>query len=287
MKATSGKPYWALVSGARPGAVGEIGLGLELPDDTSVEAFSTDGIVESAPGSYTATRVAPVVAEATTYVLVWYDPVWDESVTEPLIVNPTGFAAGPAKWFTVEDARAVSPLGNATKYPSEMIEAAREVAQSSIEDACGVSFTPSPFTVRVVSHGAPSIWVTSRLLTVESATRGDGEEIDLTGLEPGDYGTAHLPRGWPTGLLTFTGMHGYPVPPERVKRAAILLTKRMLVDSPINDRTTSLTTVDGNTERFVTAGVTRLNHGREALFDVPEVNACVAVYGVRDGLAIA
>jgi hypothetical protein len=88
MNVKSGQTYYVLTSGARAGAVGSLTLGLEWPDDSVAVATSTAGIVESAPGSYTATRVAPTVTAVTEYVIVWYDPITDTSVTEALTVSP-------------------------------------------------------------------------------------------------------------------------------------------------------------------------------------------------------
>jgi hypothetical protein len=60
----------------------------------------------------------------------------------------------------------------------------------------------------------------------------------------------------------------------------MLLAKRVLVETKVSDRTTLRTTTDGTTEHLVTAGV------RGMIFDVPECNAVVAEYGVRDGLMV-
>lgn len=185
-----------------------------------------------------------------------------------------------ADWFTIAEARAVKPLEKVI-YTDALIVAARALAQSAIEDACGVAFTPTAFTGQVVyANGGADIFLRPRLLTVTTVTQA-GTAVTLTDVEVGPDGVAYRPNGWPAGRLVVAGTYGYAAPPERVKRAAIQLAKRYLVDTPINDRTTSLTTVDGNTERFVTAGL------GTTLFDVPEVNAVVQLYGVRPGLAVA
>ena len=110
-----------------------------------------------------------------------------------------------------------------------------------------------------------------------------------------DDGRLYLATGWSTGWsasspgaatrgrrnVVIKGTYGYPYPPPRVSRAALLLAKRFLVDLPVSDRATSLTTQDGTTQFLVTAGV------RQAITDVPECNAVIREYGVRQAFAIA
>jgi hypothetical protein len=72
--------------------------------------------------------------------------------------------------------------------------------------------------------------------------------------------------------------HGHPVTPERVKRAAIRLAKRWLVEGPVDDRATTFSNDDG-TYSLVTPG------RRGEFFDLPEVNAVVQQYGLTVGVA--
>ncbi len=96
-------------------------------------------------------------------------------------------------------------------------------------------------------------------------------------------GRVYREGGWTAGRrnVVITGTRGYPYPPPRVGRAALLLAKRFLVDSPHSDRATSITTEDGTTQFLVTAGV------RQAVTDVPEANAVIEEYGLRGAFAVA
>jgi hypothetical protein len=62
--------------------------------------------------------------------------------------------------------------------------------------------------------------------------------------------------------------HGRDRPPERLRRAALLLAKVWLVSGPVDDRTSTLTS-DGGTFSLVTPG------RGGSIFGVPEVDAAV------------
>lgn len=186
-----------------------------------------------------------------------------------------------APYFTVAEARALKPLNNVTLYPDAAITAARDVAQTALEEACAVAFTPSAFTDTVVSPGTTKLLLRPRLRSVDWVETLDGTPIDPTWAYTTVEGIAYMATGWPAGPLVVSGEHGYDAPPPRVARAALLLTKRFLVDSPISDRATSHQSPDGATEFYVTAG------RGGAFFDVPEANAVVELYGIRSGLLVA
>lgn len=185
-------------------------------------------------------------------------------------------------YFTPEEARAQEPaLASEEAYPDELIDAMREAVEQALEHACGVAFVTRTATDE--RHDGPGSsdllldW--PRVQDVSAASVG-GSSITgdaLTGLVPYRDGRVYYSGGWVSGrgnvLITYT--HGYEAVPGRVKRAAIILTKRFLVQSPVNDRATQLVNSDGTTQWLVTAGV------RDAIFDIPEANAVVEEYSVR------
>lgn len=185
-------------------------------------------------------------------------------------------------YFTIAEARAVRPLQDAVRYPDAAITAAREIAESALEDACGVPFEPRSFAQVVPARSAATdtILLPPRVLSITAASSSAGS-IATTGAEFEISGSTYLLAGWPAGRITISGTHGYAVPPLRVKRAAILLTKRMLVDTPVNDRATQITNPDGTAEYFITAG----RNGQP--FDLPEANAVVNIYGILTGGMVA
>lgn len=187
-----------------------------------------------------------------------------------------------ADYFTVAEARAQeSALLDATKYPDATITTMRLAVEEALERACGVAFVPRTATDE--RHDGPGTgidllleWPRPSAVTAASV---DGTALDAAGIaELIAYsdGRVYRPAGWGStrGGVLITYTHGYAVIPGRVKRAAIQLTKRFLVATPVSDRATSIIQ-DGSTQFFVTAGV------RGAITDVPEANAIIAQYGVN------
>jgi hypothetical protein len=185
-------------------------------------------------------------------------------------------------YFTIAEARAMPPLGNATKYPDADITAARDTAESALEDACGIAFVPRAFTLTIPARAytTSTILLPPRTTAITSATDA-GVAIDVSLAEFDPSGSVYLPAGWTARRISVTGTAGYAAPPLRVKRAALLLTKRLLVDTPVNDRATQITNPGGVSESYVTAG--RLLGKQVQMFDVPEINVVVRLYGMRHG----
>lgn len=180
--------------------------------------------------------------------------------------------------FSLTEARNVKPLDNTSTYTTAKLIAGRTLAEAALEDACGLSFVPRYFREKVDGLGVGDVLLTRpRPLTITAATVDGTAVSDLTTLELYRDGRVYNPNGWAEGRrnVVLTGTAGYQFPPPRVGRACLLLAKRFLVDSPLNDRTTVFNHGDGSSEFFVTAGV------RDAVFDVPEANAIVQDYGVR------
>jgi len=91
--AYSGAVYYSFISGAPTGAVGRIMFALKWPNGDVAVAATAAGIVETAPGSYVATQIAPRVSAPTAYVRVWADPDFPSlSATEALTVLPVASA---------------------------------------------------------------------------------------------------------------------------------------------------------------------------------------------------
>lgn len=194
-------------------------------------------------------------------------------------------------YFTVAEARAATWMGGAltstTTYASADIDAMRVAVEDAIERECGVAFVPRTATNELHDGSGTYDLLTewARPTAVTAASVGPkGSRVALTAdqlalIDVYKDGRVYYPNGWPTGranvLLTYT--HGWATVPGRVKRAAMLAVKRFLVDSPISDRATSMVSAEGQSQFFVTAGV------RDAIFDVPEVNAVIREYGVDVG----
>lgn len=276
------------VTGADTGLVGTIGVRIiDAGTGTTTVARSTASCVELPAGSGVYTFTA-ITAPSTggTYTLVadtgGGTPIY---AAEELLVSSSATAgSSDSVYFTVAEARAVPPLDNTTKYPDADIEAVRQSVEEALEDACGVSFIQRTATDTLDGNAGTDIVLDRSRVSAVTAASIDGTALtasELADLAVYPDGTIYNPAGWTRGRrnVSITYTHGHATIPGRVKRAAIMLTRRYLVDSPVNDRATSLVNDDGTTQWLVTAGV------RGALFDLPEVNAIVQQYRERLGIA--
>ena len=179
--------------------------------------------------------------------------------------------------FNLAQIRA-NPYGlNATDYPNDLVIEARTLAEQRIEDACGVAFVPryrretlSGLGGTVLLVGAP------RLRSIRSATV-DGTALTSTELAEVTYsaaGTAYWSNKWLEGAnnIVVAYEHGFDSVPGPVSRAALILAKHYLTETPLSDRTTSFSNEDG-TFTLATPGL------RGSVTGLPEVDAIIAEYG--------
>jgi len=186
--------------------------------------------------------------------------------------------------FTIADARADSTLSDVAKYPTALIQAARTVAEEVLERACGVAFVPRYHRETLDGSGTTDLAPSWPRVSSVTAASVDGTALaagDLTGLVAYSSGGIYNLNGWygGRGNVTISYTHGYPYAPGRVGLAALKLARRYLVDSPVSDRATSMSTPDGGTQFFVTAGV------RSAITDIPEANAVIQEYSLIPAIA--
>jgi hypothetical protein len=186
--------------------------------------------------------------------------------------------------FTIGHARALTALENASTYPDADILRMRTVAEQALEDACGVAFVPRYKRETLSGNGLTRLLLsqpkvrTLRSITIDGTAYTVDELADVsTYASRAMYNAAGFTYGTANVVVTYE--HGHSYPPGRVSHAALMLAKRWLIDGPIDDRATSMTTEDG-TFSLVTPGV------RGAYFDLPEVNAVVMEYG-RSGLGVS
>lgn len=181
------------------------------------------------------------------------------------VLSPGG-GSGP-DYFTLDELRAMPDLALRS---DEELEAMRALAQSSIEDACGVAFVPRAKTVSRRAHGTVLRPGPPRLLSVASVIGVDGA-IDLTDVTIAG-GLLVMPDGWPTDELTVTVEHGHDAPPLRVKSATMILAREWLLKGPISERRTQLPTESGGSINLATPGLLG------STFGIPEVDYVVKAY---------
>lgn len=178
---------------------------------------------------------------------------------------------------SLDDLRELDPLGNAEKYPDELVLEARDAVIEALEKACNVSFVRRSYT-QAFADAVPLRQLAldrTRDPVITAATDAYGNaytESQLAALRVGRGGLISR-----VGSLSFhhgatlTYEQGYAVCPGRVARAVRLLTRDWLVENvneALPSRATSWSAGD-NTYRLVTAGVAG------AIFDLPEANAVV------------
>lgn len=256
------------------------------PDSATVRILRSDGTelvpataaVDTGTGVFLYTLTPTQTATLDLLTVEWtatFDAVPQTIVSYVEVVG--GFL------FTISEARNLSPLGNETAYPTVDLLAARTAAETALEEACGTAFVPRYFNTSLDGQGTTDLVLPNpyaRPLSITAATV-DGNTADLTGLQLYPDGTVYLPGGWAKGRrnVVLRGTYGYRYPPPRVGRATLLLAKRLLVDSPVSDRTTMFQNEDGTSQWFVTEGV------RQAVFDVPQANSVIQEYGVKVGIS--
>jgi hypothetical protein len=184
-------------------------------------------------------------------------------------------------FFTVPEFRALgTAYANTTNYPTSTITDMRTTVEQALEDACNRAFVPRYERETLSGTGSTTArlkWPDIR--SIRSITIDDvaGTAADVA-FQPS--GIAYYASGWTLGHgnIVVGYEHGMPYPPERVKRAALLLAKRWLTPSAVDDRAINMTN-DSGTYAIMQAGV------RGHLFDLPEVVATVDQYSLQVGVA--
>jgi hypothetical protein len=183
--------------------------------------------------------------------------------------------------FGLAEFRAMgSAYASVTNYPDSAIVGIRTTVEQALEDACSRAFVP-----RYALETLSGTGTTDLMLKWPDVRSIRSVMIDDVAGVPADVafrptGVAYLAAGWTAGYgnVVVGYEHGMPYPPERIRRAALLLAKRWLTPGAADDRAISQTTEAGTYALFQ-AGV------RGHLFDVPEVQAAVDQYNLSVGVA--
>jgi hypothetical protein len=237
-----------------------------LPPDATVTITRSDGTVLVSAG------IAGVIGDGSfSYQLT---PT-DTALLDNLTVEWTNSAVGTTVsyveivggfLFTVPEARKLPALG--TQFSTADIIAMRNTVEDAIEGYTG-ALVPRFATDTLSGDGTFTRPLLRPFVRSLRSVTLDGSAVSLTGLS--------VAGGWLNGALWTAGYnnltvgyeHGRDRPPERLRRAALLLAKTWLVASPVDDRASTFSSAEGGTYSMVTAGV------RGSLFGVPEVDAAV------------
>lgn len=247
------------------------------PDSATIEILRGDGTelvpagtnaTNAGPGKFTYTLTPTQTAQLDLLTVKWTATFGQLQTMTSRVEIVGGFL------FTVAEARALKPLGNAEMYPLAALLTARTLAEQTLEEVCNVAFVPRYRRERAIPVRHGHVRVKGRdIRAIRDLT------VDDVALTVDELAAITVPREFTIAGVSKTGSryvigyeHGHDFPPEQARRIALRLAKRYLVETPIDERASSMTTDDG-TISLVTPGL------RGMLFDIPEANAFVQVYG--------
>lgn len=274
-----------------PGSVSkqwyEAGVAVD-PGTVTVNVTRADGTVVVTGGSVSGTGTGARTYSITTAVTQLLDTLEVEWVsTDKGTLYSTVEVVG-GFLFTLAEARAIRPLDNTTLYTTAALIAMRTTVEQALEDACGVAFVPRYALETVNGSGTdvlPLKWPKVRAIRSASYTyNGTASLLSASELGLLSYAAWGGVTGysWGTGFGNWTVgyEHGHDRPPERVRRAALSLTRSWMVSGPIDDRASTFNAgADGGTYSLVVPG----RNG--SVFGMPEVDAVVQEYNLRVGVA--
>ena len=247
----------------------------DTPETTALYGPSSTGITETPPASglWAVTLTAP--DDAGTYSVVWTDGV----LFARDVLEVSGVVS--EHYFTIDEARAFDPaLADDVKYPDAAIEAVRANVEEELEVRCGQAFVPRAETETIDAPGLSDVLLRwPRPLSVISATL-DGSTVTLGDLILYRDGRVYNAAGWRRGRgnLTISYTHGHALIPGAAKRAALTWAKTLLIKGPLDSRTTTYTTEDGN-YTLATPGVRGSHTG------IPVVDEFIDTYNLNCAVA--
>lgn len=182
-------------------------------------------------------------------------------------------------FFTVPEARLVKPLDETSTYTASSIVEMRTTVEDAIEEYTGPlvpRYALETFSGRssryygTYANAGPVLTkpyvrtIRSVMMDDTALTSSELALLDLNGASVTGY-------PWTTGYhnVTIGYEYGRDYPPERIKRAALLLAKSWLVAGPVDDRTQTFTSTEGGTYALATPG------RGGSIFGLPEVDAAV------------
>lgn len=196
----------------------------------------------------------------------------------------TWFEAVGAHLFTLAEARSFDngAMADQTRYPDRALREGRDLVSEHLDQLCGVSFVPRGARTVLDGSGEAGIWLPNvRTTQVVSASIG-GTMLTDTEYVLSNEGFLERVGGntWISGSqnVVVDYVHGYVVPPEPIKRAALVLLRNRLVASNVDDRAISFTDELG-TRQLAVAG----RRGQPT--GIPDVDAAIAQYSDRAPVA--
>lgn len=252
------------------------------PGTVTVTITRADGTVLYTDAATAGTGTSPrtyALTAADTALLDTLTATW-ESATKGTLTMRVEVAGGFL--FTIAEFRALgTAYANTTNYPTAAVTSMRTTVEQALEDACAVAFVPR-YELESFSGGGATTTILRwpRVTAVRSVTIDDAAVTPVSSVVGLREGIAYYSSGWTAGYgnVQIGYEHGWASPPMRIKRAALLLAKRWITPSAVDDRAINMTNETG-TYAIMQAGV------RGHMFDLPEVVAAVDQYNLTVGVA--
>lgn len=185
--------------------------------------------------------------------------------------------------FTLADLQArLTDDQISTTFTAAQLAEGRARAEAALEDACSMAWVPRYLRKRYDGTGTTDLLIEHAPVTITAIrTRDRGGTWtsftagELALVDALDEGVLVRAATWPVGRgnVEVTYTHGVADAPLRVRQAALLLARELLVNGPISDRATRIELEGGVVEARLTPGI------RGIVFGIPEVDAVIAQYG--------
>lgn len=248
-----------------------------LPDAATVTVTRDDGtVVTSAAATVdepTAGMVSYTLNPTETGMLDRLSVVWTASFggQSQTFVDVVEIVGGV--YFTIADARA-NGLADTVAYTVGDIVSARTAAEQAIEEECGLAFVPRYDRATVNgdnTYGLRLPWPMVRAIRWAKVT---GVTRDVTAVTYGGSGYVYDTSWWPYGNsnITVGFEHGYDLPPEGVKRAALDYARQLVSAGSAN-------AIDPRAERLITDdGTIVFGSGSGGRFSSSLIESALAPY---------
>ena len=246
---------------------------VEVLRDAGTQLVAPTPATEAGPGKFTFALTPIHQAQLDLLKARWTATVAGQPQTVETEIEVVG-----GFHFSLAFARKLSPLDDDAAYPTPDLVEARTMAEQALEDECGVAFVPRYAKETLYGDGGRILRLGRVRVTKLQSVLVDGTALtsqELAALRLGSLGRITRDTGWTRGArIDVFYEHGSPRAPSRVARASRLLAKSWLVERIHDERATVIESEGGGRTVFASA--------RDQPFDLPEVNAVVRDFGVKD-----
>lgn len=262
------------VDGVLTDADGTVNVSIARADGTSAQASTAAG--HDSTGQYSFVLGATHLSLLDWLTLTWTGTFGGTAVTQKTYAQVAG-----GFLFTLADARARSPMNDASAWPTALVYSLRTQVEDDLERACGVAFVPRYSLETHANPWGPRLRLNWRAVRALRSVSADGVAWDSTALAAQKFVGGRLDSsssscyiGGSATVLSVGYEHGLDFAPGAVRAAALdfAAASAASVSETIDPRATRIITQDGEL-RFggPSSGV--------ADFGIASVDSVVSRYG--------